>query len=215
MKKQLLIFVDRDATLVYDKIIRPKHHLGRQRDWKSKVGFIKSAVKGLKLLRKKLPRAKIYVISNQSGVAIKEFPLLTEKRAHEVFQYILKKLEKKGVVVDGYELCMKASLDYVKTHPQFTFDKRRIGNFACRKPNTGMIKSILRKEKIKRSQVKIYVIGDRASDVKTALNINGFGILVPFMENKEVEKLKKLKGRKKHIANNFLSASRFIIKREG
>ena len=213
--KQLLICVDRDGTIDYDKKNRPKYHLGRQRDWKSKVRFIESSIKGLKLLRKKIPNVKIYSISNQPGVAIKEYPLLTEKRAHEVFQYILKKLEERGAAVDGYEFCGKASKDYVKRHPQFTFDKKLVGNFSCMKPNPGMIKLILKKEKLKRSQVKIYVIGDRASDIKTALNIDGFGILVPFRyQPREREKVKKLKGKKKYIAGNFLGAARFIINRE-
>jgi len=213
--KQLLICVDRDGTIDYDKKHRPKYHLGHQRNWKSKVRFIEDAVNGLKLLRKKLPDAKIYMVSNQPGVAIKEFPLLTEKKAHEVFQYILKKLEERGVVFNGYEFCGKASKAYVKTHPQFTFNKRLVGNFPCIKPNTGMIKAILKKEKLKRSETKIYVLGDRASDVKTALNIRGFGILVPFIyQPEEKEKVKKLKSRKKYIARNFLVAARFIIKRE-
>ena len=213
--KQLLICVDRDGTLDYDKKQRPKYHLGRQRDWKSKVRFIESTIEGLKLLRKKLPHTKIYLMSNQPGVAIKEFPMLTEKKAHEVFQYIIKKLDERGVGVDGYEFCGRASLSYVKRHPQYTFDKKLVENFSCFKPKSGMIKDILKKEKLKRRDVKIYGIGDRASDVKTALNIGGFGILVPFIyRTGQIEKVKKLKSKKKYIARNFLGAARFIIKRE-
>ena len=213
--KKLLICVDRDGTIDYDKKQRPKYHLGRQRDWKSKVRFIESAIEGLKLLRKKLPNAKIYMISNQPGIAVKEFPLLTEKKSHEVFQYILKKLEKRGVNFNGYEFCGKASPSYVKRHTQYTFDKKLVGNFSCFKPNPGMIKDILKKEKLKRKDTKMYVLGDRSSDVKTAHKIGGFGILVPFIyQPEEKNKVKKLKNRKKYIARNFLGAARFIIKRE-
>lgn len=216
VKKQILIFVDRDGTIDYDRKTRPRYHLGRQRNWKSKVRFIQSSITGLKLLNKKLPEAKIYVISNQPGVAIKEFPLLTRKRVDEVFEYILKKLKTLGIKIDGYEFCGKATLSYVKAHSQYTFHKKLVGNFPCWKPKPGMIKSILKREKIKLKDVKIYVIGDRVSDVETAHNVKGFGILIPFIyQPEEKGKTKKLKSKKKYIAKNFLDAAKFIIKREG
>ena len=208
--KHVLIFIDRDGTIGYDK----KYHLGHQRNWKSKVRILPNVVSGLKLLKKK-PNFKVFLITNQTGIAIKNFPLLTEKRAHEVCQYILDRLEKNGVKLDGYELCGKASPAYVKKRRQFTFYKKLVGNFSCIKPNTGMIKSILRREKIKRKDVKIYVLGDRALDVKTAMKIGGFGILIPFkQEPGHVEKTKKIKTRKKYVAKDFLDAAKFILKRE-
>ena len=57
---------------------------------------------------------------------------------------------------------------------------------------------------------KIYFIGDRASDVKTAQNVNGTGILVPYKkEPGEKIKTRKLKG-KKIIKKTFLEAINFI-----
>jgi phosphoglycolate phosphatase-like HAD superfamily hydrolase len=38
----------------------------------------------------------------------------------------------------------------------------------------------LKAENIAAEEALICVIGDRASDVLTALNINGFGVLIPF-----------------------------------
>ena len=208
MKKKLFIFLDRDGTIDYDK----KYHLGHQRNWKSKVRILPNVVKGLKILRK-IQGVRIYIITNQTGVAIKDFPLLTEKRARKVCQYILDRLEDKGVKLDGYEICGKASPSYVKKRSNFKFDKKLVGNFSCIKPKPGMINSILNKEGIKRKDVKIYVIGDRFSDLKTAENAKGFGILVPFKnEPGEKEKAKKLK--QKYIAKDFLDAARFIVKRE-
>lgn len=215
MKKQLLIFVDRDGTVDYDRKTRPKYHLGRQKDWKSKVRFIQSSILGLRLLNKKLPQAKIYLISNQPGVAIKEFPLLTRKKANEVFKYILKKLASKGVKLDGYEFCGKATPAYAKKHSQYTFHKKLVGNFDCWKPKPGMIESILKKEKLKLKKTEIYVIGDRVSDVQTAVNVKGFGILVPFVNQPgQNAKTKKLKNKNKYIAKSFLEAAKFIIKKE-
>jgi len=216
MKKQILIFVDRDGTLLYDKLHRPKYHLGRQKNWKSKVRFIQSSITGLKLLNKKLPKSKIYLISNQPGIAIKEFPLLTRKRANEVFRYIIKKLFSFGVKLDGYEFCSKTPISYTKKRSQYKFDKKLVGNSPCFKPKTGMIKSILKKEGLNKKNTDIYVIGDRVSDVQVANNIKGFGIFVSFgLEASEnVAKVKKLKDKKKYIAKNFLDAAKFIIKRE-
>jgi len=216
MKKQLLIFVDRDGTVLYDRKTQPRYYLGRQKDWKEKTKFLNGVVGGLKLIKKELPHAKIYLISNQPGIAIKDFPLLTQERVNEVFRYVLKKLETFGVRLDGYEFCGKVSPKYVKTRDQFSFDKRLVGNFDCIKPKPGMIKSILKKENLGFGDAEIYVVGDRASDVETAHNVKGFGILVPFVNQPgQNAKFKKLKNKNKHVAKNFLEAAKFIIKREG
>lgn len=208
--KKILIFVDRDGTIVYDK----KYHLGRQKNWKSKVRFLPHVIKGLKLLNKN-PNSGIYMVTNQPGVAIKNFPLLTVEKAHEVSLYIMKLLGKKGIFLKGYDTCNMAHPSYVKKRPKFEFDKKLVGNFSCIKPKPGMINHILRNEKLSKKQIKIYVIGDRASDVKTALNAKGCGILVPFKnEPHEKEKVEKIKNKNRYIAENFLDAAKFITEKE-
>lgn len=211
MEKKILIFLDRDGTLIYDK----KCYYGSQKSWRSLIKFCSGVASGIKLLRKKLD-AKVCIITNQPGVAVKELPLLTLKRAHEVTKFIIKKLKQKGAKIDDYEVCEHAPLFYIKSHPKFSFDKELVGDFGCIKPKPGMIDKILRKEKIKKKDIKsIYVIGDRVSDVKTALNVNGFGILVPFSkESKEKTKFKTIKSKNKYLAKNFLDAANFIIKKE-
>jgi histidinol-phosphate phosphatase family protein len=207
--KQVIIFVDRDGTLNYDD----KYYLGSQRDWNSKVKILPHVVSGLKLLNK-IPNSKIYMITNQPGIAVKEFPLLTISRAKMVCEDIMGRIEKKGARIDGYELCQYANLAYIKSRNKFTFYKRFIKNSSCIKPNPGMIRNILEKEKLNREDVEIYVIGDRALDVKTALNIKGFGIIVCFRNEKgEKEKIMKLKNKNTYIAKNFLDAAKFIHKR--
>ena len=208
--KKVMIFLDRDGTLIYDK----KYYLGSQKNWRSLIKICSGVVLGIKHLRK-IPYSRIYMITNQPGVAIKDFPLLTLKKANEVSRYILNQLKNKNTKLDGYEICEHASPSYVKKHKQFTFDKKLVGNFSCMKPKPGMIEKILKKEKLSRKNVKIYVIGDRASDVKTALNAKGCGIMVPFENEKgEKEKVRKLDSKNKYIAKNFLDAAKFIIKRE-
>ena len=208
--KKILIFVDRDGTLIYDK----KYYLGSQNNWKSKVKFLPYVIRGLKLLNKNL-NPNIYMITNQPGVAIKNFPLLTLEKAHEVSLYVMKLLEKKGVFLKGYDVCGKAHLSYARKRSEFEFDKKLIGNFSCIKPKPGMINIILKNEKLNKEQIKIYVIGDRFSDVKTALNAKGCGIMVPFKNEKgEKEKVRRLNSKNKYIAKNFLGAAKIIINRE-
>ena len=208
--KKILIFVDRDGTLIYDK----KCHHGSQKNWKSLIKILPSVVKGINLLRK-IPNLKIYMITNQSGVAIKNFPLLTLRKSHEVCKYVLSLLKRKNARIDGYEICEHAPPSYVKAYPKFRFHKKLVGNFSCIKPRPGMINDILKNEKLNRKETIIYVIGDRVSDVKTALNVQGFGIIVPSANEKdEKEKVKKINNKNIFIAKNFFDAARFVVKRE-
>ena len=209
--KNILICIDRDGTLIYDD----SYHLGSQKNWKSLIRILPNIIRGLKLLRKNIPESKIYFITNQPGVGIKQFPLLTNKKAHEVCEYILKKFAEKGFKFDGYEVCSKASPEYVKRKKgKYTFNKRFVGNYSCIKPKAGMIKSILKKENLLEKDTEIYVVGDRKSDIQTALNINGFGILVPFVNRpEEKNKVKRLKSNKIYLSKEFLDACKFIIKR--
>ena len=206
--KKTLICIDRDGTLIYDN----KYYLGSNNNWKSKIEFLPGIINGIKLLNK-IPNALIYMITNQSGVAIKDFPLLTEKRAHEVCIEVINLLKKENAKLNGYVMCPHISNLYVKKHRDKKFHKKYIRNCHCIKPNIGMIIEALKKEKLKRNEANIYAIGDRFSDVKTALNINGTGILIPF-ENQpgEDKKLSKIKNKDIYIAKNFLDAAKFIIK---
>jgi len=210
MSKNILVCIDRDGTINHDN----KYYLGSQKNWKSKVKLCSGVVEGIKKLRK-TKRIKIYLITNQAGVAVKNFPLLTEKKADEVCKFILNHLANKGAKLDGCEVCGHANHAYVKRKKEFSFDKKLVCNCVCIKPNPGMVFSVMKKEGFKSSNTKIYVIGDRVTDVETGLNAGGFGILVPFsnMPN-EKEKVAKLKSKKKYIAKDFLDAAEFIIKKE-
>jgi len=208
MKKKTVICLDRDGTLIYDD----KYHLGRTTNWRSKVKILPSVVKGIKQLRK-IPNVKLYMITNQPGVATKTFPLLTLQRAHEVCRYVLKKLESKKAGLDGYFLCPHASPSYTRKRKERTFDTHLVCNCSCIKPKLGMVFNALKAEGVKKKDVNIYVIGDRASDVKTATNVKGIGILVPFKNGPEQKEIvKKIKG-KTYIAKNFTDAVEYEKKR--
>jgi len=199
--KNILVCLDRDGTLIYDN----KCNLGSQSDWKKKVKILPYVIKGIKELNK-INNIKIYIITNQPAVAVKEFKLLTLKKAHEVNKYIFNKI-KKQTHLDGYFLCTGASKEYVKSHPEYTIDKNKLDKCNCMKPKPGMILKALKKSKFQRRNTKIYVIGDRATDVQAALNAKGMGILVPYKN--EPGEARKLKG-KRIIKKSFLEAVKFI-----
>lgn len=211
--KKTIICIDRDGTLINDE----KEHLflGRDDDWKSKIRILPHVIDGLKRLRS-IPNSTIYMITNQPGVAISDFPLLTLERAHEVCTYVVEKIKSMGAHIDGYFLCPHANPEYVEKKLGINFDEKLVHDCKCFKPGLGMVFDALKAENITQENAKVYVIGDRASDVQTALNINGIGILIPF-ENQpgEDEKVKKLEDQTHiHIAHDLLNAAEFVVARE-
>ncbi|MAF50662.1 MAG: hypothetical protein CMH64_01090 [Nanoarchaeota archaeon] len=191
-----LVCLDRDGTLICED----KYHLGSQKDWKKKVKIIPHVIKGIKELNK-IKNLKIYMITNQPGVAVKEFKLLTNKKADEVCRYVVNKFKQKGAKIHGYYFCPHASKEFAKSHPQYPFDKSKLDQCNCMKPKSGMIQKALKHSKLKNPN--IYVAGDRCTDVEAALKMKGSGVLIPFKtEPGQRAKTKKLKG-KAFIKKNF------------
>lgn len=207
-----LILIDRDGTLIHDE----KYYLGSQKDWKKKIKILPHVLRGLKKLNK-IDDAGVYMITNQSGIAIKEKPLLTEKRAKEVCQEVMNQLNKKEKTIQGFFICPHVHPDYVKKRKQYSFNKKYVGQCDCIKPALGMVFSALEKEGVELEDTKVYVIGDRMSDVETGINAGGTGVLVPFhKEPGQDEKImqKYLKRKNILVADTFSQAADMIIKRE-
>jgi histidinol phosphatase-like enzyme len=79
-----------------------------------------------------------------------------------------------------------------------------------------MVFEALKAEGVTPETAKIYVIGDRATDVQTALNINECGILIPF-ENEpgELDKTQMLQEHSRIcIVENLPQAAKFIYRQE-
>ena len=211
--KRTIICIDRDGTLIYDS--REHLFLGRDNEWKEKVEVLPNAVEGLKLLNS-IKGSGIYMITNQGGVAISDFPLLTVDKAHEVCRYVLKILKDMGGHLHGYFLCPYATPEYVKSRPDVNFHPHMVSDRPCLKPSLDMVFDVLEAEGISPGNADIYVIGDRASDVQTAINIGGTGILTPFSnEPGEEEKVRKMEPQDQiHIAADLLAAAEFIISRQ-
>ncbi len=206
---ETLVCIDRDGTLIYDD----KYYLGRQENWKDLIEFLPKVIEGVRKLQE-LEDAGLYMITNQSGVAIDDFENLTEKRAHEVCQEVLDRMEDREAALDGYFLCPHVDNSYVEEKDDRSYDRDFVCECDCIKPRLGMVFDALKSEGVTRDNVDLYVIGDRASDVETGLNAGGHGVLVPF-ENEpgQAEVVRKRYGDKEdiHIASNFLEAAEFIV----
>lgn len=215
-KKDILLFADRDGTLIYDD----SYFLGKDNYWRDKIKILPKVVEGMKLIDKEFPdQVCRFIITNQPGVAIEDFKRLTIKRAKEITKEIQYILKREGAYFDGYLVCGHVSIEYVESHPEFKFDRKLIERDCnCFKPNTGMIEEAAEKKAVDLNKAKVYVIGDRESDILTALKASGTGILVPF-ENRpeEIEKVKKLKEQhpnKVFIVEDFLEAVKIIVEKE-
>jgi D-glycero-D-manno-heptose 1,7-bisphosphate phosphatase len=210
--KRTIICIDRDGTLIHDE--KDHLYLGRDNEWKSKVKMLPHVIDGLRMLRS-IPDSALYMITNQPGVAIKDLPLLTEERAHEVCRYVVALINSMGGHIDGYFLCPHATPGYEAKLVGVNFDEKLVHDCNCFKPRLSMVFDVLKAENITPENALVYVIGDRETDVQTALNIGGVGILIPFAnEPKEYEKVKKLKDQSHiYIAKNFFDAAAFIVER--
>lgn len=204
-----LICIDRDGTLIHDE--KEHLYLGRDNEWMSKVRILPHVIEGIKVLNR-IPNSAVYMITNQPGVAISDFPLLTVERSHEVCKHVIDEIKNMGGNIDGYFLCPHADEEYMKKHTKYRFDKNLVCNCDCIKPGLGMVFDALRAEGITRENVNLFVIGDRATDVQTALNIGGTGILIPFEHQPgEGDKVKKISDQPSiFIARNLIDAADFI-----
>jgi histidinol-phosphate phosphatase family protein len=209
--KKTIICIDRDGTLIHDE----KYFLGRDDDWQAKIEVLPGVIDGLKKLND-INNSAIYMVTNQAGVAIADYPLLTIERAHEVCQYVLEKLRGLGGELNGYFLCPHATPAYVERKEGVNFHQELVHDCNCLKPGLGMVFDALRAEDISLDDADIYVIGDRLSDVQTALNINGTGILTPFVnEPGEEEKVRaQVDQGRIHIARDLVAAAEYIMNRQ-
>lgn len=205
-----LICTDRDGTLIYDD----HYYLGRANNWREKVEFLDGVVSGLKLLND-IPQSRVCMVTQQSGISVKEFPLLTIERAIEVCATLIETLNDRGAVVDDFFLCPHVPPDYPETHPQYTFHEDHVHDCKCVKPNLGLVRNALEKEGLRLEDVNLYFIGDRAADVETGVNAGGLGILVPFRDRaSQIANARELPEEKVHVARTFLDAAKFVAHRD-
>lgn len=142
MKKQKILFIDRDGTLIEEPA-------DEQIDSFEKLKFTKGVFKNLEFIRRNLD-FRFVMVSNQDGLGTESFP---EDTFWPVHNFIIQTLEGEGITFDD---------QLIDRH--FPED-----NSPMRKPGTGMLKEYLSNPAydIEGS----FVIGDRETDTKLAENI--------------------------------------------
>jgi histidinol-phosphate phosphatase family protein len=205
------VCIDRDGTLIYDD----HYYLGKTDEWQQKLELMDGSVEGVKKLNE-LDDVVVYMITNQSGVAVEDFEKLTEERAEEVCEAVLERFEEKGAHIKDYRLCPHVPPSYSDTHPDRELEGGKVCKCSCIKPDTGMVDEVLDSEGLDTEEASIYVIGDRASDVETGLNADGVGILVPF-ENQggQEEKVRSMSSDQAFVASDLNKAAKLVAEREG
>ena len=142
MKKQRILFIDRDGTLVEEP-----HD--EQVDALEKIRFTKGVMRHLAFLREKTD-FRFVMVSNQDGLGTSSFPEDTFWPAHK---FILQTLEDEGI-----------TFDEILIDEHFPED-----NAPTRKPNTGLVAKYM--DHAEYDLANSYVIGDRETDAQFARNI--------------------------------------------
>jgi histidinol-phosphate phosphatase family protein len=178
------LFLDRDGTINVER-----EFISSPDD----VELIPGAAEGLFLAA--THGFKLFVISNQSGVAR---GLMTEDDVVRVNQRLIDLLGSEGAKLDAVEFCGH--------HPSVT------GRCECRKPRRGMVDRVLKRFDI--DLARSFVIGDRVFDVELAYNIGAKAIMV--MTGYGREELAELNSdhRPDFIANDLLGAVQWILEHE-
>ncbi len=142
------VFLDRDGTLNVEK-----HFLHRREDWEYTPG----AVEALRRLRR--AGFRLIVVSNQSGIGRGYFSEAAVRRLHA---WMRADLRRRGAALDGVYFCPHAP------------DRRP--PCRCRKPAPGLLEKARRRFGL--DLAKSYVVGDKAVDVRLALNAGATPVLV-------------------------------------
>lgn len=142
MKKERLLFIDRDGTIIEE----PEDE---QIDSFAKLKFTRGVFGSMAFIRQHLD-FKFVMVSNQDGLGTDNFP---EDTFWPVHNFILQTLESEGVTFDD-----------IKIDRHFPED-----NSPMRKPGTGMLTEYMDTEKY--DLANSYVIGDRETDAQLAENL--------------------------------------------
>lgn len=112
------------------------------------------------LKRLKLKGYKIFVISNQAGVAKK---LYSPETLDDITREMEETLKSEDITLDGIFYCTHAKEE----------------DCSCRKPRTGLLEKALRDSGIRRQDIrKLFFVGDSLRDIATGKNFGCTTILV-------------------------------------
>lgn len=189
MTQNRAVFLDRDGTLNFDPGYLGDH---------DKVEILPGVKDGLVYLKRVL-NFKLFVVSNQSGIAR---GLISEEQVRSVNNKISELLSDTEPLLD--------EIFYCKHHPDFS--KGELCD--CRKPKPGMIFKAF--DKYSLDLFNSFIIGDSATDILSGLATGMFPILLNSPKlDKELEILSKIRKSKFKIAHNFSEAVQIISNQSG
>lgn len=149
MSRVKAVFIDRDGTINFER-----SYVHKVEDFE----FIPGALEALKLLTRN--RIKIYLITNQAGIAKGYF---TEEQFRILTKYMMDCFELEGIRIEDILYCPHHPEGVV---PEYT------KNCLCRKPNTKLIEDVIEHEGFNLNEIAL--IGDKNSDIEAGCN---FGII--------------------------------------
>lgn len=180
------VFLDRDGTI--DKEV---DYLNSVDD----LVLIPGAAEAIRMLNQN--SIKVIIATNQAGIA-KGY--LSEKTVEEIHRELKRKLEEEGAFVDAIYYCPH--------HPDFGGVKYKV-NCACRKPEPGMFKQAAAEHNL--DLANSYSIGDKIDDLLAGKRVGGKTILVLTGYGNEEKQRLTTDNRPDYIADNLLSAVKWII----
>jgi len=213
----ILIGADRDGTINNDR----NFYLGKDPNWREQVEMLPGVIEGIQRFNA-IPAAAFFIITNQPGVAVTtpELTPVTEERIAEVNDFIVRRLEQNGCHINGVFACPFADPAYVRKLETrgWSYDPDYVReNPADMKPNIGMLRKAARSLGKGLDEIdRVYMIGDRESDILTGLNAGGKGIWVPSFKAEEegqrqkIEMLQREHPERVYLAEDFLDAARWI-----
>ena len=147
------VFLDRDGTLIVNR------HYGSDPD---EIELLDGVVEGLVTLRE--AGYKLFLISNQSGVARGYFDEGAVARMHDRLQRML---DRHGAALDGLEYCPH--------HPEGVAPPYAV-ECSCRKPAPGMLRRTARKHGVNLSAS--WMVGDIEADIEAGRRAGTRTILI-------------------------------------
>ena len=151
------VFIDRDGTINIEK-----GFVHKIEDWE----FIPGAIQALKHLCDQ--GIKIYVITNQSGIARGYYG---EVEFHELMDHVARDLEKEGVKLERVLYCPH--------HPEGSVPGYAL-ECDCRKPHTRLMEEVMSEQGFDAGDVAL--IGDKESDIEagTRLGVTTYLVLTGY-----------------------------------
>ena len=185
------VFLDRDGTL-----IRDEGYLSRP----SQIRLYRGVPQALRKLKQQGYR--LFVVTNQSGVARGYFPESAVRKVHRVLQ---KKLKAQGAGLDHFYYCPHYFGGTVKLYAK---------RCRCRKPAPGMVLQALKSFPVDRK--RSYVVGDKLDDLGLAKSAGlAGGILVRTGKGRGSEKKLKKAGARVTVVKGLSQAVEYILSKKG